>query len=427
MIQDIMGLLLFFYNIGWYFALPWVYILLLFKSLRLKSYGMGLGQRFGFYQSDEVIDIWIHAVSVGEVVAATSVIESSLNLGNRVLVTTMTPTGLEQVKRLWGKRISCQFVPYDFSFAIKRFLKDRQPKVLVIFETELWPGIIYRCFRHHIPVLLLNARLSDRSFPRYLKLRFFWKRLFQYLSGIYCQSEQDKQKFLKLGVTESILQVSGNLKFNQTILADKVKIWQDFKSYYPNKRLIVFGSTHLGEEEQCIQIIDLLSKQHADLLFVFVPRHPERFEKVYQLLQNQLPNKILARYSQWNSSLETLDCLLVDTMGELSSLYAVAFCAVVGGSLVPVGGHNILEPLAFDVPVLTGPYMHNQKDLLRILQMHQAMIYCQSWQEVFEGINRLLIDDAFKQHLVVNAKDMLKQYQQALDISMKGIEKVYAP
>lgn len=418
-----MGLLLFFYNIAWYFALPWVFLWLLCKSLSLESYRKNLSQRFGFYQSHEVIDLWIHAVSVGEVVAATSVIEACLNKGYRVLVTTMTPTGLEQVNRLWGTKVSRQFIPYDFSFAINQFLKDRKPKVFVIFETELWPGVIYRCFKRGIPVILLNARLSDRSFPRYLKIGFFWKRLFQYFTAIYCQSEQDKQKFLKLGVEDSILQVSGNLKFNQLIQANKVKIWQDFRSHYPNKRLIVFGSTHLGEEEQLIKIMNLLSKQHQDLLFVMVPRHPERFDKVFQLLENQFPQKKLVRYSQWNSSMTSLDCLLVDSMGELSSLYAIAFCAVVGGSLVPVGGHNILEPLAFDVPVLTGPYMHNQKDLLRILQMHQAMIYCSSWQHMFEAINRLLDDEAFRQQMVTNSKAMLNQYQQALNISMQGIER----
>lgn len=418
-----MVFLLWIYNLAWYFALPVVYALLVFKSWRLKSYGQHLGQRFGFYQSKKPIDVWVHAVSVGEVVAATPVIEACLNHGQAVLVTTMTPTGLEQVKRLWGHRVSHQYVPYDFSFAIQRFLKDRQPKVLLIFETELWPGIIYRCYKRHIPVLLMNARLSDRSFPRYLKLKFFWRRLFQFFTAIYCQSEQDKHKFQQLGVNDAILKVSGNLKFNQLIQANKVKVWQDFKSHYSDKRVIVFGSTHQGEESLCIEIIKDLYAHHQDLLFILVPRHPERFDKVYQLLEKQLPQLQLGRYSQWNHTMPPLDCLLVDGMGELASLYSIAFCAFVGGSLVPVGGHNILEPLAFDVPVLTGPYMQNQKDLLRILQINQAIIYGQSWQDLAAGIGRLLSEKQYRKTLIENAKAMLSSHQQALGISMEGITK----
>ena len=409
------------YNIAWYLALPFIMLLLWIKGRRLNSYRQGWGPRFGCNLPQSPVDIWFHAVSVGEVVAATPLIAACLEKSYRVLVTTMTPTGLAQVKRIWGQQVESQYCPYDFSFAIQGFLKTRQPKVLVILETELWPGILSLTHQQRIPILLVNARISNRSYGRYLKTKHLWQYLLKFFNGIYVQSEQDRQRFLKIGAQTHQLVVAGNLKFNQHIQAERVSSWLQFKSHYPKQRVLVFGSTHAGEEELIVQLYKALACQFPDLILMIVPRHPERFDEVYRLLQQHFSNQELQRYSTWSEGSTCLKCLLVDAMGELSSLYAIAECAFVGGSLVNIGGHNILEPLMYDVPVLTGPYLQNQQDLLRIMQEHNAIVYVKNTQELLLGFQKLLSDTHLRNEQVKNAKQMLSQYQSAVEICMQGI------
>jgi len=415
-----MRLVLKIYNALWYLALPGVMFFLWLKGRRLAVYRKRWRERFGLERTNHEVDVWIHAVSLGEVVAATSMIQSCLEKGYRVLVTTMTPTGSEHVQRLWGEKVTHQYCPYDFSFAIQRFLSDRKPKILIIFETELWPGILSVCHAKNIPILLVNARISDRSYPRYLRTRALWKYLFGFFKGIYVQSELDQKRFLSLGAHLNILHLAGNLKFNHTPLPDKIQQWQRFLKRHSKKRLLVFGSTHPGEEALCIEAFHRLSKEFDNVMAIIAPRHPERFDAVFKLLKAQSPGARVERYS--NVSLEQdIDILLVDAMGELSSLYSIAYCAFVGGSLVPIGGHNILEPIAYQVPVLAGPYMQNQKDLVRILTLHQAMIVVQSGQDLAEKMAGILRNTNERQQIIENGKAMMKQYQNCLSICMKGV------
>jgi 3-deoxy-D-manno-octulosonic-acid transferase len=417
-----MRLILKLYNVGWYLALPFIMIVLWLKGGRLPAYRQDWGQRFAYHLPQNKIDIWFHAVSVGEVVAATSLIAACLKQGYRVVLTTMTPTGLAQAKQIWGPQIEYQYCPYDFSYAIKGFLKTRQPKALIILETELWPGMLSMVHQHNIPIFLVNARISNRSFGRYLKTKRLWRYLFGFFTAIYAQSEQDRQRFLKIGAQSNQLVVAGNVKFKQHIQAERISAWQQFKLNYPKQRMLVFGSTHAGEEALIVEIYQRLSHEFADLMLVIVPRHPERFDAVYQFLQQQFPADLLQRYSEWNvQTRPALNCLLVDAMGELSSLYAIAECAFVGGSLVNIGGHNILEPIAFDVPVLTGPYMQNQQDLLRMMLEHHAIVYAKTTQDLASGLQKLLSEPQVKQQQILNAKKMLTQYQSAVETCMKGV------
>lgn len=362
-----MGILLFFYNCLWFLFLPFLRAYLYFKAKRFPAYAEGLNQRFGTYLSQQKVDICIHAVSVGEVVAASPMVEICLKSNLKVLLTTMTPTGLAQAKRLFGDKVVYQFLPYDFSFAIKRFINDRQFKLLLIMETELWPGLVSICHQQGIPCILGNARISNRSYGRYLKTKWFWAKLLQYFKAIGVQSELDRTRFLSIGATDEQVFLMGNLKFNQApIDVNILEFWQALKQQYAKRFIWVCGSTHQGEETILLEVLERLKQKYPQLLLVLVPRHPQRFDEVASLIANR--GLSYCRLSDGMPNKDRFDVILLDKMGELSASYIAAHLAFVGGSLVPIGGHNVLEPLFFKVPVICGPHMHNQQDLLRILK-----------------------------------------------------------
>lgn len=411
---------LFIYDLLWYIALPFVILFLFFKGRRLPGYRKRLQERFGFYRSAEPVDIWFHAVSVGEVVAASALVEACLKSGYRVLVTTMTPTGSEQVKRMFAKKVFHQFCPYDFSFALHAFLKDRQPKLLMVFETELWPGMLARCHQHSIPVFLANARISNRSYPRYLKTVWLWKHILQFFTKIYAQSPQDILRFQALGAQAYQIELAGNLKF-KTMSQDvsQLAYWRHIKSLYPQKRFLVMGSTHSGEEEMILDIWGQLQPRYPEVILVIVPRHPERFEQVFQIMKQRY-HQGFARLSTWEIGV-SVHTLLVDEMGVLCALYSIADFAFVGGSLVPVGGHNILEPLAFGVPVITGPYMYNQQDLVKILQEEQAISIAANAHDLSDILELFFVDEGIAQSFKKKSLDILSKHQGALEKHLQGI------
>ena len=416
-----MRLFLFFYELIWLLALPWVALYLWWRGKHAKSYRERFNERFGFYRSQKPVDIWIHAVSMGEVVATRSVVQACLDKGWTVLITTMTPTGSAQVKRMWGERVEHQYCPYDFSWAVLRFLKDRKPKLLMIFETEIWPGILSHCKLSHIPVILANARISNRSYGRYLKTRWLWQKILNAFSMIFAQSEQDKSRLIALGTQPKKIQVAGNLKFMQAPQARISEHWNTFKQIHAQRFIVVWGSTHADEEMMLLPEWTRFKNHHPEALLMVVPRHPERFNDVYTLLEQTFPGEV-ARFSQLSAFHGQMNVLLVDAMGELASLYAIADCAFVGGSLVPIGGHNVLEPIGEGIPVLTGPFMQNQQDMVRILLENHAMIQVNSSQECMDAIHRLKEDKGFYQEMTANGQMVIQQHQKALAIHMKGVE-----
>lgn len=410
------------YDLLWYILLPFVLLYLWWRGRRLPSYRQRIAERLGIGLTICPVDVWMHAVSVGEVVAASSMVQSCLDRGYRVVITTMTPTGSEQVKRMWGSRVSHQYCPYDFSFAIRRFLSAYQPRSLIIFETELWPGILIHCQRFKIPVLLVNARISNRSFGRYLKTKVIWRYVFSLFQGIYVQSSQDEERFLQLGVNSQILHQVGNLKFSQHIFANKAQSWREWKRHYPRTKIVVFGSTHPGEELLILQAWEELRIKHPHMMAIFVPRHPERFDEVFQLLNQHSHSNCVVKFSEWHADMTSIDYLLLDVMGELSSVYAIADVAFVGGSLVPIGGHNVLEPIAFGVPVITGSYIQNQQDLVRILLEEQAIRVVCHVGELVGAIEELLTHSRIRELQIEHSKRTLVLNQGATNICMRALE-----
>lgn len=415
----LLTIFLYIYDILWCFSLPWVLLHLYFRGRKSPVYRRRLKERFGFAVLPKSVDVWIHAVSLGEVMAASSIIDACLQKGYCVLVTSMTPTGSEQIQKSWGDKVIHQYAPYDLSFFVRRFLNAYQPKMFIVLETELWPGILSKCYQRQIPVVLANARISNRSYPRYLKTRWFWKKLMGYFEMIYVQSKKDYLRFLSLGAHDSQLEIAGNLKF-QSLPASSTRLqfWQEFKKTWGNKKIIVAGSTHPGEEKAILSIWRALHKALPNTVLCLVPRHPERFDEVCALIEGHSGQ----RFSAYDANL-ACDILLIDVMGELSTLYAIADCAFVGGSLVPIGGHNVLEPLTFGVPVIVGPHTFNQHDLIAILKEHQAMVEVHSAKDLKDAIIKILSDAFFCETLIQNGLETLASYQGTLNIHMKSILK----
>lgn len=352
---------------------PYFIIRLYWKSRKLSAYRSRILERFCLNQSPEKrVDIWVHAVSLGEVRSIVPLIESLLTASYRVLLTTMTPTGSECVLKHFGQRVLHQYFPYDIPWVLKRFFKRFKPKLGLIIETELWPNLIVQAQRANVRLLLGNARISDGAFKQYKRVSFFFRPILQCFEGIFTQSEEDSQKFVELGAHADCVHTFGNLKFDQD-LSQMTLAQMDALSnrWGEGRKVIIAASTHEDEERQLLHILPELKAAIPDLLFLIAPRHPERFHSVYQTSLE------LGWQSGLKSDLQSIhpkiDVVIIDTLGDLMSLYPYCHYAFVGGSLVPVGGHNVLEPIVCNVPVFCGKYMQNSKAIVGALIKAEAI------------------------------------------------------
>ncbi|MEO0421113.1 MAG: lipid IV(A) 3-deoxy-D-manno-octulosonic acid transferase [Pseudomonadota bacterium] len=338
--------------------------------------------------------IWVHAVSVGEAQAALPLVRA-LREGApdaSFLITTTTPTGAAHVARVYGDTVTHRYVPYDLRDAVARFLDRVQPSVLLVIETELWPHLLQGCRRRSVPVLFANARLTDRSLRRYLRFRSLFGDALRGVT-VAAQSEADAQRFRRLAPASARVEAVGNLKFDIALEADTVDAGRRWRGRLGSRDLVlVAGSTHEGEEQAVLDGLRQLREASIDCLAVLVPRHPERFESVAQA--------VAAQGYRWHRRSElgpedTVDgaqVLLVDAMGELLSFYAAADVAFVGGSLVPIGGHNLLEPAALGVPTLTGPHHHNAPDVAQVLEAAGAVRRVDGGEQIAQSVRQLLAD-----------------------------------
>ncbi len=339
------------------------------RSVKLPAYRDRLLERIGFYTKFSVnpTGIWIHAVSVGEVVAAVPLIRAlqSKYAAMPITVTTTTPTGAQRVRQTFGNTVTHIYMPYDIPWCINRLINKIQPLCLVIMETELWPNLLNTCNNQSIPVIMANARLSDRSFPRYMRLRWFLKNILQQITFVATQSQLDTDRFLQLGLPYNKITTVGNLKFEVQIDEQQLHAGKKLKDTIGQRLVFVAASTHAGEEQQILQAFKLIQQSYCDCLLILIPRHPDRFNSVAELLTQQRVNFI--RRSSGEICATDTAIILGDTMGEMYTYYAAADVAFVGGSLVPIGGHNLLEPAALGVPCITGPYLENFKDIAKLL------------------------------------------------------------
>jgi 3-deoxy-D-manno-octulosonic-acid transferase len=318
--------------------------------------------------------VWVHAVSVGEVLSATQLIRASKEAlpGWVFAVSTTTETGQRLAKeRLPGAPVF--YLPLDFRFAVRRYLRVLQPQMLVLMESELWPRLIDECAKSGIPIVVANARISDRSFPRYVRLRRLWRPFLEMISLFLAQSKETAERLVKIGAPSERVTVMGNLKYDVRA-GDASPMTKRIGSLLYQARLIVAGSTLAGEEEALLAAWPTIQKAVPDAALLMAPRHPDRFEEVLGLIRR-------SGYPFFRCSHLLLDTepifggtiLLLDTIGDLASMYGIATAAFVGGSLVPKGGHNPLEPAQFAVPVVMGSSFENFRDVVEGMRATDAI------------------------------------------------------
>lgn len=380
---------------------------LFWKSRRLPSYRHRIAERFSLSNKELTpVDLWVHAVSLGEVVAVTPLIEALLEKEWRVCVTTMTPTGSEQVSKRFGHRVGHQYLPYDLPWAIQRFFNTIKPRVGLIMETEIWPNLIYKAKKMNIPLLLANARLSDHSFKSYEKYKYLFKPVLNQMTTILAQSHEDAKRFLSLGVRKELVQVFGNMKFDVEYTFSENKECRQCKEQWGEGRVVfIAASTHDDEESQLLSQFHRLKNNIPNLLFLIVPRHPERFQWVYQLCKNQGLNTGLR--SQPSTIDPSIEVMVIDSLGELLQFYQMSDYAFVGGSLVPVGGHNVLEPISVKVPVFCGPYMNNSKEICRDLVNKGGLVIAEDLDQLIGALIEMHQNPTKKQQQITNALEVL--------------------
>jgi 3-deoxy-D-manno-octulosonic-acid transferase len=347
-------------------------------------------ERMGFYRRPaRMHDLWIHAVSVGETLAAKSVVDAILRLrpNTTVVFTTTTITGQAQAKRLYPS-FTVTYFPFDFAFAVKRFLNYHQPGAFATMETELWPNVTRLASGRGIRLALANGRISDRSFPRYRALKIFVAPMLRRYDRVLAREALDRDRFIAIGASAAIVEVTGNVKFDYE--PDDAPL-PEVEVLLHHRKCIVLGSTFEGEDELLLPEVERLVRER-NLFFVIAPRKPERFEIVAALLGATSLN-VLRRSEHVQRE---CDVLLLDTFGELARVYRYASAAFVGGSLVPHGGHNPIEPAAAGVPVCFGPHMSNFREIAAAFLHSEAAKEVHDAAELAQFIETMTSDDALR-------------------------------
>ena len=363
------------YNFLLHLLLPFVYLRLLWRGRTTPTYAQNIEQRFGGHKKLPQGGIVIHAVSLGETLASQPLVNALLTQYPNLplIITNTTATGAERTRALWGDKVHQCYLPYDYSWAMRRFLEHSRPKLIIVMETELWPNLIDQAKQLTIPVMLANGRLSAKSATGYGKIPSLVTPMLQALTVLAAQDQDTAQRFQDLGTPESTIQVTGSLKFDLTIPDDLTLRADELKQQWQlqTRPIWVAASTHEGEDEIVLTAFKQIQQQFNNALLILVPRHPERFDKVADLVAKQ--SFSIARRSQQQAITPEVSVFLGDSMGELLLWFALADVAFVGGSLVNVGGHNPLEPAALAVPIVTGMTMFNFKQITDILLQAGAL------------------------------------------------------
>ncbi|MDD2864489.1 MAG: lipid IV(A) 3-deoxy-D-manno-octulosonic acid transferase [Methylococcales bacterium] len=407
----------YFYSFLFYSAIPLIISRLLWRSLKNPAYRHRIFERFGFYQKNYFQNvIWFHAVSVGESEALFPLIRliQTRHPQLQILITTTTPTGSARVRAVLGDSVQHVYLPYDLPDVVARFLNAFKPKIAVIVETEIWANLYHACAKKQIPLYLINARLSEKSVRGYQKIPALVLPALTAITKIATQTEADKPRFIQIGAKSENVQNLGNIKFDVTIADEVLSQGQRLKNQLCKHRFVFLAaSTHEGEEILLLNAYKNLKKQIPELLLAIAPRHPERFNHV-ENLANQANLKTITRTSNQICQPDT-DVFLIDTLGELKLFYATADLAFVGGSFVPIGGHNVLEPAAVGVPVLFGLEMQNFAFIAEKMLAENAAIQCENVEKLESAILELYHQPELRNLLVSNAKHFIAQNQGATE------------
>ncbi|EIQ7476454.1 lipid IV(A) 3-deoxy-D-manno-octulosonic acid transferase [Vibrio parahaemolyticus] len=395
----------------------------LYKSKPNKpKFGSRWKEHFGITPKLKSNDkpIWIHAVSVGESIAATPLIKAlkEQNPEQSILVTTTTSTGAEQIAKL-GDLVEHRYMPIDFGFAIKGFLKAVQPKQMLIIETELWPNTLHNVHKAGIPITVVNARLSEKSCHNYAKIQLLFNQLHPCLTQVLCQTASDAEHFERLGVEKKKLSVTGSIKFDIQISDHVKQQGEALRAQLGKDRPVwIAASTHKGEDELVLDAHRQVLKSHPNALLVLVPRHPERFDDVFTLCQHQ-GFKTVRRTSTHAVETNT-QVYLGDTMGEMLVLIGAADICFMGGSLIgdKVGGHNVLEPTALGLPIINGPSYFNFKEIVETLVSTEALVLLHDSHHLGTTILNLLNSPQQCEQMGSHSNEFMKHNQGALSLTV---------
>lgn len=385
--------------------IPFVLCRLLWRSIKAPAYRQRWHERLAFYRAIYPQDvIWFHAVSVGEAETLFPLVTTIQQKypDTKIVVTTTTPTGSARVKAVLKDTVTHVYLPYDIPGAVNRFMACFKPKLAVIMETEIWPNLFFSCATNNIPLYMINARLSERSTRSYQKLSVLIKPALAHVT-IFAQSQQDNDRFIAIGANPQHVKTLGNMKFDLNSSSDNREQGLAIKvQLFKNRFVWLIASTHEGEEDIFLAIYKKIKPAIPELLLLIVPRHPERFLDIKKLCEQQ-QFKVATRTNS-DSIDKNTDIYLLDTLGELRTFYAVADVAFVGGSMIPVGGHNILEAAAVGVPVMFGPFMANFKAIAESILTLDAAIQCQDNKALIETIMRLYQHPDYRHLLAAKGK-----------------------
>jgi len=382
----------FLYNLLTYLLLLPYAAYWLVRAVLNKSYRHKLGQRFGAGYPQLNRSIWIHAVSVGEVVAAAPLVRSLRRLYPQypLLVTTVTPTGAARVAALFGDDVHHAYIPFEMPVAIDAFFSAVNPAITLIMETEIWPNLYHGCGVRNIPLVLVSARISPKSVDSYRKLLPLFRETLSHGIVIAAQSKADAERFLSLGANPARTRVTGNIKFDIELPEGIEERGGNLrKELFPDRPVWIAASTHDKEEGMILDAHLQLLGRHPDLLLILVPRHPDRFQAVLDLV-GTTGLSVVSRTEQRPCEPGT-QVFFGDTMGEVTLFYAASDLAFVGGSLAPVGGHNLLEPAALGVPIITGPYVFNSQEVVDSFMDKDACCMVADKEELVTAVHDLLI------------------------------------
>ncbi len=404
------------YTCLFYLATPFILLRLLWRSIKAPSYRSRWRERFGLYNRKYRQDvIWFHAVSVGEAEALFPLAKLVLqhHPDANLLITTTTPTGSARVKAVMQNSVGHVYLPYDIPFAITRFMQCFKPKMAVVMETEIWPNLFAYCGKHKMPLYIINARLSEKSAKGYQKLPALVCSTLAHVKLIAAQTQDDALRFAAIGAKSDAVKVLGNIKFDGSVSNETIIQGRQLKiGLFDGRFVWLVASTHKDEEAIFLEVYKQLKQEIPNILLVIVPRHPERFAEVKKLAgHHQLT---VASRSVNDPCHQHTDVYLADTMGELKMMYAASDVAFVGGSMVPVGGHNILEAAVVGTPILFGPYMANFKDIAEGMLRLGGAIQCHDKSEIFNAMIALYSDPTYRQSLIGNGKEFVRLNKGAL-------------
>ncbi|TXR51433.1 lipid IV(A) 3-deoxy-D-manno-octulosonic acid transferase [Reinekea thalattae] len=379
------------YSLLCWLLTPLVFIRLWRKGRNLPDYRKRWSERLGHWPEIPTGCLWIHAVSVGETIAAQNLVQQwqQKHPGIAIVISSTTPTGSQTVHKLFGQSVYHAYLPWDISYIQSRLVKQLKPRMLVIIETELWPNLIHACHKQQVPVLLANARLSEKSKKGYQRFSALTEPMLNKLTAIAAQHTPDANRFIELGFDEKKLQVTGSIKFDISLDPEAALETKKLKQQLGNRPIWIAASTHVGEEEQLIAIQAKLRVKIPDVLMILVPRHPERADAVGGLLYNN--HLEFARRSHEQIPSADQSVFLIDTLGEMMTFFGLADAAFIGNTLLETGGgHNPVEPAALAKPVLMGEHYVNFQSIVEAMHSEQAVIITHGNEDLLSRLTGLL-------------------------------------